>query len=591
MNAPRLRILMLCRLTLRLVKLGYATKQLLETIVGSWVFVLMFRRPLLSLLSDVFHEGEQFGQRDIFRLSTGSKQELLLLCTFAPFAYTNLRASPIDKVFCSDASLTGSGVCVASVSKSVTLELCRAAEQRGFYTRVDTSVLGSYMALQGQDIIAEREIPSSLNEGFLWDFCEVFRGTGHLSAAHRQEGLRVHPGFDISDGSRGDVLHSSTFSAIIGLICRRVVKAWHTAPVCTTFGTLRRPRLRSKLEPFGFDPDEPATSKGNQFAMRGGFILFLCLFYGLLVSIEQPRGSVMYRLDIFKRLLKKGFVSVQFPFCNWGTPFEKLSWWISNNEFFACLTDVCRCGHRGSHFRIRGVFDSARLRQFSALCRPSAARVFGRAPRKHEHVAKFSGGYPLPLCKKIAALNSKKLLEFEEPTPSTQRPFSTPARWVGQLGRSLRWQKLLQYEFKRPNHINVNENLSYRSLLKHAAKTYPHSRFCAMLDSRVTIGCNAKGRSSSKQLNFYLASAVPYIIGGDLYPFLIHLGTHDNASDDISRFLRLRGPSEELPRWFNELLKGNPRPFDLVRRADSLIWPLSGWARMLLLMTGGSCNP
>ena len=56
--APRLRILVLCNLTLKLVQIGYSTKQLLETIVGSWIFVLMFRRPLLSLLSDVFHDGE-----------------------------------------------------------------------------------------------------------------------------------------------------------------------------------------------------------------------------------------------------------------------------------------------------------------------------------------------------------------------------------------------------------------------------------------------------------------------------------------------------------------------------------------------------
>ena len=56
--APRLRILVLCNLSLKLVQIGYSTKQLLETIVGSWIFVLMFRRPLLSLLSDVFHDGE-----------------------------------------------------------------------------------------------------------------------------------------------------------------------------------------------------------------------------------------------------------------------------------------------------------------------------------------------------------------------------------------------------------------------------------------------------------------------------------------------------------------------------------------------------
>lgn len=112
-----------------------------------------------------------------------------------------------------------------------------------------------------------------------------------------------------------------------------------------------------------------------------------------------------------------------------------------------------------------------------------------------------------------------------------------------------------------------------------------------MLDSRVTVGCNAKGRSSSKQLNFYLASAVPYIIGGDLYPHLIHLGSGDNASDDISRFVPLRTPSEEVPHWFHDLLRGDPISFDLIRRADGLCWPFSGWARLILLLTLASSNP
>ena len=312
--------------------IGYTTKQLLETIVGSWIFVLMFRRPLLSLLSDVFHEGIKLPRREIFKLSTGSKQELLLPCICAPFAYTNLRASPLSKVFCTDASTAGGGICYANVSRSCTLELCRVAEQRGFYRRIDNSTLGAFMAMCGEEIAGSDSIPKGLSEGFLWDFCEVFRGTGHLSNAHRELGLTVHPGFDLLDGACGDVLLPSTFSAIVGLICRRVVKAWHIAPaVCTTCGTLRRPRLRSKLIPFGFEPDEPHTALGNQFAMRGGFIPCLCILYGLCASSEQPGGSVMHRLEIFQRVMAMGFFSMRFPFCNWGTPFEKMSWWLSNN--------------------------------------------------------------------------------------------------------------------------------------------------------------------------------------------------------------------------------------------------------------------
>lgn len=350
--APRLRILMLSKLTLRLVQIGWTTKLLLETIIGSWIFVLLFRRPLLAILNDVFHEGSKIKSRDeIFCLSTGAKQELLLLTLWAPFAYTNLRSSPLSQIFCSDASLAGCGVCSAAVSTSTTLELCRISEQKGFYTRIDSSTLGCYDAVQDGGISLESKIPPPLQEGFLWD--------GHLSQGHREAGLSVHPGFDISGGEVGDVLAASTFLSIIGLICRRVVRVWHVAPVCTTFGTLRRPRLRSKLEPFGFNPCEPATSLGNRFAIRGGFILFLCHFYGLICSIEQPRGSVMYRLDIYQMILQFGFFSVTFPFCSWGTPFQKLSWWLGNNPFLCKLRSSCSCGQKRAHFRVQDVRQQA----------------------------------------------------------------------------------------------------------------------------------------------------------------------------------------------------------------------------------------
>ena len=78
---------------------------------------------------------------------------------------------------------------------------------------------------------------------------------------------------------------------------------------------------------------------------------------------------------------------------------------------------------------------------------------------------------------------------------------------------------------------------------------------------------------------------MPYTLGGDIYPHLIHVGTHDNASDDVSRFVKLRQASEVQPPWLTELLKGDPRLFQLIRRADRFVWPLNGWARMFLLLS------
>lgn len=575
---------------MRLVQLRYATKHLLETVVGSWVFILLFRRPLLCLLNDLFYKGEKVRHRhEVFVVSTGVIYKLLMLSIFAPFSYINLRAEPLDKIFSTDTLLSGTGVCRATFSSEASLELCRVGKQKGFYTRVNTSTLGTFAALHADNIDGvdpleqDKKIPAPISEGYLWDFAEVCRGSGILTEAHRRLGMVVHPGFEVHDGNTGNILNSATFLAIIGLIYRRVIRSWHLGMECTTFGTLRRPRLRSKTQPFGFDPSEVHICCGNRLAICGAFLIHLCIDFGLLVSCKQSGGSVMYYLDIYQKLLQKGMDLLRFTFCNWGTPFQKQSWWLSNNPKLLSLRDVCRCGHFGRYFRVQGCFNRARLAEFESLCRPAVLQVFGRRPALGKHVTSFFGRYPIILCNRIAKINKKFWDESVAPA-DLQRPVSTPAPWVGQRSRSLKWKKLLQYPIAKLNYINVNEQLAYRSLFKNLSKERAHSRFYLLLDSRVIIGYNAKGRLSSKQLNFYLGTTLPYVIGGDLYPCYIYVGFTDNASDNILRFMKLRNQDTEPPSWLAYLLHGNPSLFDAVRETDKLVWPLSGWSRLLRVL-------
>ena len=113
-------------------------------------------------------------------------------------------------------------------------------------------------------------------------------------------------------------------------------------------------------------------------------------------------------------------------------------------------------------------------------------------------------------------------------------------------------------------HINVNEELAYRSLLKHVAKTSPSCRFGVLLDSRVIFGCNAKRRSSSASLNFFLSTSLPYILGGDLYPCLFQLGMGENCSDDLetaavaSSLCGDAGLTAEVPGWGRPIPRRGP---------------------------------
>ena len=72
--APRLRTTALGGLTLQLILLGYCSKDLLQCLIGSWVFVCMFRRGFMCLLTAVYHEMRNRAGGEIFRLSHDARQ-------------------------------------------------------------------------------------------------------------------------------------------------------------------------------------------------------------------------------------------------------------------------------------------------------------------------------------------------------------------------------------------------------------------------------------------------------------------------------------------------------------------------------------
>lgn len=105
---------------------------------------------------------------------------------------------------------------------------------------------------------------------------------------------------------------------------------------------------------------------------------------------------------------------------------------------------------------------------------------------------------------------------------------------------------------------------TYKSWLKGLARTDPDQRTVGLLDSRVTIGAAAKGRSSSYSISRVLKGSLGYVIGSGLYPGLLHVYSGDNPSDDPTRHRAVRKACRSKPRWLVELEKGNASMFDSV---------------------------
>ena len=97
-----------------------------------------------------------------------------------------------------------------------------------------------------------------------------------------------------------------------------------------------------------------------------------------------------------------------------------------------------------------------------------------------------------------AALGNLEPLQLDDSFPGEPgyAPFCEDPDWVVELASSLAFRERLRYRFKKSGHINVLESRTYKTWVKHLAREAPDSRAVGLLDSRVTLGATAKGRSS-----------------------------------------------------------------------------------------------
>ena len=320
-------------------------------------------------------------------------------------------------------------------------------------------------------------------------------------------------------------------------------------------GTLRRPRVRSKHRPFGFDPSEPFTGLHNLIAIRVAFLMWLAHFYGQWASDEQPGGSVLHYLDVFRRLLREeGWSISRWCHCSFGSPFQKLHQWLHNEPWMLALPRGCTCGRRGQHFKVEGSFTTERLALFESMCEGGAAAVYRVPPRPGQSLASFSGSYPLEAMR-LMARGARRAVAAAKRDPSGPafRPRHVAPNWVCEFIESARFHAVLAYDFARPAHINCLESRTVKTLTKLACRTSPDSRIPALIDSRVTIGAGAKGRSSSAALNRIQQGSLGYVLGGGLYIGGLYAPTGIHRADDPTRHRRIRSPRIAKPTWPTDL--------------------------------------
>lgn len=102
-------------LAAELLKRGQASLKELQVVCGGFVYMAMFRRPLLCSLNEVWVFMQRYGRGDGLKsLLPKVQAELARFILLLPLAQMEFRATLCDQVTCSDASLLGGGICVTT---------------------------------------------------------------------------------------------------------------------------------------------------------------------------------------------------------------------------------------------------------------------------------------------------------------------------------------------------------------------------------------------------------------------------------------------------------------------------------------------
>jgi hypothetical protein len=190
-RASSARFWPLVLITIRVLSLGVCTLGLLESMVGSWLSILIVKRRLLCLMDQVYkalHAGGAPGT--VLRISDAMRDELFVFCILGTVASVNMRAEVLPQVFCTDASNWGFAAVSADVPPRIAVELMRHALTKPLWTKL---LPPAKAWLKAKSLLeAKDELPGAETYDLhpLWELCaralefvELFRSK-HTRQVH-----------------------------------------------------------------------------------------------------------------------------------------------------------------------------------------------------------------------------------------------------------------------------------------------------------------------------------------------------------------------------------------------------------------------
>ncbi|CAE7376397.1 unnamed protein product [Symbiodinium microadriaticum] len=168
------------RLLERLVETGWATKEIMQKVLGFLAFAFQFRRDLFCLHHRVYTFVSNLPEKKWCRLPNRIIDELRSVALHLPFAKWKMRRRLHPSVLATDATPTSGGAVRAPVSAELNEELWRRSEIRGGAVRLDR---GEAFAWKAEEPITVSAFASAISECLSWTVTSSysFRKTSHIN--------------------------------------------------------------------------------------------------------------------------------------------------------------------------------------------------------------------------------------------------------------------------------------------------------------------------------------------------------------------------------------------------------------------------
>ena len=558
--APPAKRISLSFITLRLCAQTHTTDALHLCLIGGWISMLSYRRPLMSILDRSFHLVDQNALNPnmpkVIPLSRAIANELVLLSVLAPLMMHDLSAEYLPSIFATEASSTKGAYCEAYVGEAVAETLWKHCKSKGSYTRLLTEPESFLRKLELFEEHSEQQqcVDPGRPLAFTFDFLEVFAGSAKVTKYVALLGVSVGVPIDLTYSTEFDLRFQHVMRWLSFLVSERRIKCFAVEPPCTTFSIMRRPRLRSREQPLGFSPSDPTTQLGNSLACRSGQLMYIASDSLVAGLWETPFSSYMRHLPAWKTVGKLHSTSeVRCDSCRFGSPHLKSFRFLTVNADSRPLARRCRCVSK--HVKIEGSLtkDSAVYTDQLASCIASVLVS--------------------------AAQTIDDLLAFQD----SLKTDGLENQLVNEVALSAQWSVGASWTFRKQSHINILEECALLRLVSKLATLNRPCRAVALVDSFVCRGATSKGRSSSKGLSAVLRRINSLLVASGIYLVVPFCPTRLNIADDPTRDVPLRAPV--VGAGFEHM---DFATLNAVAAHTRLRRWASNWTRLVFLLLGAS---